>query len=611
MKRKNRITWFAKVRKAMRRKSYITIRRKTKVIAVMVAVVLVCAAVGGGIVSTMAKNENQSSTSAAASIEGTVQKGNLELTASASGTTTGTTAYQLYDLELSSGELEVETVSCAAGDTVKKGDTLLTLTKESVEEVKEALEEAVTEYQLELSLAQITYEEAVNEAEEEYETDLSLVSTASLDYQDTLEAYEKAVETQKKQLEQAQEVIKEYPDIISSYQDKKAKEMKNKKVLQKQMDSLEKQVQSAEQKLEAAEKTYDTAKKDYSDMETVSKYLTNYSADSDGTAVISLKNTVETQMAEKKNVLQKAEDTYQKAKKSYDSQKTKLSKLTEQKTESENKIAGYAEKISSYQAELKEAKTNLTSYQSRYYSAVSEQAVGKVSAGRAYAESMQQYQSASSNYQAALKEAKGVLQTAKDNYNNAKKKKNAFASFINGQRVCASQDGTISNMSYTAGDILTNAMPIAGYQDDSVINIEVSFDQADIPYIEVGEEVNVSLSSVRGQLTGTVSAIETESSSESMSSVSYTVIVTLDNAEGMIGMNETAAVSFQKGSIEDVIYVPVSAVIEKEGKSVVNVKQEDNTTKQVTVSVGEDNGQYVVIENGLEEGDTYVVEMES
>lgn len=605
---KSRRIWFVEVRKRM--KTYIAMKRKTRVIAVIVFVVLALCLAGGGIVWSKAKTDHQSSTAAPAA-EGTVQKGNLDLTVWASGTTSGTTAYQLYDLELSEGELEVESVSCASGDSVKKGDILYTLTKESVEEVKQALEEAVTEYQLELSMAEITYEEAVNEAKQEYETDLSLASTASLDYQDTLEAYQKNVETQKKQLEQAQEVIQEYPDTISSYQEKKAKETQKKKALQKKIDRLEKQVQSAEQKLEAAEKTYEAAKKEYSDMETVSKYLTSYSADSDSTAITSLKNTVSSQMAEKKSALQKAESTYQTAKTSYDSKEIKLSKLTEQKTESESKIAGYTEKISSCQSELKEAKANLTSYQSKYYSAVSEQAVGKVSANKTYAEQMQQYQSAAGTYQTALKEAEEVLQAAKDNYKNAKNQKKIFASFVNGQNVCASQDGTVASVGYAAGDFLTNGIPIASYQDSSVINIEVSVDQADISHVEVGEEVNVSLSSVRGQMTGTVSAIETESSSESVSSVSYTVIVTLDNSQGTIGMNDTAAVSFPKGSIEDVLYVPVLAVSEENGKSVVNIKQEDGTVKPVTVSVGEENGQYVVIESGLKEGDTYVVKMES
>lgn len=260
---------------------------------------------------------------------------------------------------------------------------------------------------------------------------------------------------------------------------------------------------------------------------------------------------------------------------------------------------------------MSEAKKNLTSYQAAYLSAVSEQKSGKVSAEATYAKNKKQYENAQSTYQSALREAKETLQTAKTSYQNAKKQKRALQKLLTGNKICASRAGTISSMSYEQGDRLQAGIPVAGYQDSSVINIEVSVDQADISAVQVGQEVNVSLTSSPQPLTGTVSAIKTESSSESVSTVSYTVIVTVDNSDGNLALDETANVSFSKGTIEDVLYVPLTAVSQKGDSSYVVVKKTDGTTKKTQVTIGKENGQFVEIKSGLKEGDTYVVEMES
>ena len=55
-------------------------------------------------------------------------------------------------------------------------------------------------------------------------------------------------------------------------------------------------------------------------------------------------------------------------------------------------------------------------------------------------------------------------------------------------------------------------------------------------YIAVGDSVSVSLSSSRESLNGTVASMETTSSSESVSSVTYTVNVTVDNASVRSGV---------------------------------------------------------------------------
>ena len=260
---------------------------------------------------------------------------------------------------------------------------------------------------------------------------------------------------------------------------------------------------------------------------------------------------------------------------------------------------------------LSEAKQNLKSYQAAYYEAKAAQTKGKVSAKETYAQSMSTYQNASSIYEVALQSAKDTLQSAKDNASSAKARKKAFDKMITGNTIKAMQDGTITAVGYSAGDTLSTTTSIATYSDSSSITIPVTVDQADMQYIAVGDSVSVSLSSSRESLNGTVASMETTSSSESVSSVTYTVNVTVDNASGSIRSDDTASVSFTKYTLKDVLYVPVSAVTEKSGKSYVTAKLTDGNTRKVEVKTGEDNGQFIELKSGLKEGDTYVVDFKN
>lgn len=59
--------------------------------------------------------------------------------------------------------------------------------------------------------------------------------------------------------------------------------------------------------------------------------------------------------------------------------------------------------------------------------------------------------------------------------------------------------------------------------------------------------------------------------------------MTVDNASGSIRSDDTAPYPLQSIPLKDVLYVPVSAVTEKGGKSYVTAKLTDGNTRQVEV----------------------------
>lgn len=570
---------------------------------------LVLAAVGGGAGAVFFMRDDVEKEKGF-SMEGAVKKGDLEMGVSASGTLAGMTDYQLCDFSYADEALVVDTVLVESGDSVKKGDALYTLTKESVAAVRKALKSNLVTYQIALAEAKVTYQEAVNEAETEYKTNCALKNTALTDYQDMLEEYGEKVEEKSSIYQQAKRIIKNYPDEIKSEEAEKEALEKQIKKYKKQFALQQEKLQKAQKKSDSLKSVYEKSLEAYEKVKTVSEYLADYTEGEQGT-LTDLKNSIKSEMNEKYAALQKAKQVYEEAEAAAEKIEKKAAVLNSKIEEREEKSEKVSEDISEKSESLARAKKNITMYQAEYLDAVAEQTVGEVNAEQTYEEEVSTYQNAEQIYRAALKAAESDLQEAKDDLNLVKAQKSAFKTLVQGNTVRADREGTLNDISYVAGDTLNRNLPLAGYRDSSVMNVEVSVDQSDIAVVKVGDIVNVNLISSRNALEGTVSKIEAENTSESVSNVTYSVIITMDNSSGTITENETATISFVKETLQDVLYVPVNAVKTNSGKSTISAKTTAGTTKEIEVRVGESNGQYIVLESGLKEGDIYVIEMES
>ena len=92
---------------------------------------------------------------------------------------------------------------------------------------------------------------------------------------------------------------------------------------------------------------------------------------------------------------------------------------------------------------------------------------------------------------------------------------------------------------------------IAGYSNENTLSIDVTVDQTDIGKISVGDEASVSVQNMPQTVTGKVAAIETSSSSESVSKVTYTVTVSIDNSQKMLSSGDATQVIFNQNNEEN------------------------------------------------------------
>lgn len=169
----------------------------------------------------------------------------------------------------------------------------------------------------------------------------------------------------------------------------------------------------------------------------------------------------------------------------------------------------------------------------------------------------------------------------------------------------------ISGSIYSAGDAdeegLTDVVVIS---PDVSVSVTISVDESDILSLALGQEADVTVSSVsEDTLTGVVTEID-----KTAASGSYTAVITLDKIEGMLpGM--TASVDVRIEGVDDALIIPVEALHQTSGGAYVYTAYDEDTQEyggKVDVVVGLSNNNYVEIKSGLNVGDTvYYTESQS
>ena len=173
--------------------------------------------------------------------------------------------------------------------------------------------------------------------------------------------------------------------------------------------------------------------------------------------------------------------------------------------------------------------------------------------------------------------------------------------------VLAKLDGSVYSVDYTED----TATAVATLSADEKMSVTISVDEADILSLELGQSVSVSVSSVsEDAFTGTLTEIDRTSSS----SGTYSAVIELEKAEGMLsGMTASASVRIE--GVDDAILIPIEALHRTSDGAYVYTSYNEEYQEyggKVDVVTGLENSTYVEIKSGLSVGDTvYYTEQES
>ena len=478
---------------------------------IITALVLVLALGGGSVATVMIlhKNSNRS--------EFTLPDNLSELTftenmTAASGVTNVGITEETFDVENLTTELEIEEVYAASGEEVSAGDKILKLTEDSVEEARKELERDLEDAELAYRTGAIEYEQSLITAEYTRDSAILTGQQAKEVYDETVASLQSTVTKAEEELQDAEDNIAEYESYVNdgSYKsyfkvdEYQAIYDENLKALTDKMDEWGvgwSQVTGSGGGGGSTQMSVDISGN-------------NAQPQSGGTSNASILASLYSILEQNLKDLEEAEDKYEDA-------------LTNAAFE----LQTLQLKLPSLQQAVTEAKENYE--------------IQLAQAKLTYETSLSGAERAESDYNTTVEKAKSDLAALKSTYEDAKENLELFESSVDDGYFYASEDGTILRTMVRAEQALTSDAVVFVYSNPKELTVTVSVDQSDIAKLIVGDSAYVQSSAGSGY-TGVVTAIDPVSSSDSRTSVTYsvTVQITVEDEENSLSANESVTVVF-------------------------------------------------------------------
>lgn len=556
-------------------------------------------------------------------IEGTVQRGDLQCSISATGTVSAGTDYEYFPVALTSiTPLEVEKVYVKSGAEVTTKSAILKVTDESLKEASEDLSEQYADAKKELAQAKLQYKEDLLSLKSDYSSESVVAETAYESYKDTVEALSYDEEAAKVEWEESKKIISQYPEKIATLKKNKTSAKEKLKTLQEKQKEVTKDWKQIETAYTKQKQELEQTKENLEKIQIVKQYVDTYkeqngSSDTEESQYTETQlddfskfvSNVELEEAAATKEYGEKETAYNKLKKEYEEKTKQKETLEENVSSQEDKIEKINTNLTNYEKELKEAKGNVKGQKAKYVKAVSARKTGTIQAEQEWKKNVLADDSASISYEQEKQILKDTLTEVEDAYKEAKDNWQKFKSSFSDGIWYTKESGTLQYIGYTEGDYLLEETPILGYNNDREFSMEITVDQSEIASIAVGDEVSAG-QNFGNAITGKVTKITNNPNSTSASKVTYAVEVTFEDVNGSMESDTSVTVTFPGTTKKDVIYIAQRLVQEDSKGSYVTKKNADGTMERVDVTIGESNGTFVEIQDGLKEGDCCVIQKE-
>ena len=477
---------------------------------IIVALVLVLTLGGGSVAAVVIlhRNGNRSEFSMPANMSGLTFT--EDMTAASGVTNVGITE-ETFDVENLTTNLEIEEVYAVSGEEVTAGDKILKLTEESVAEARKELERALEDAELAYRTGAIEYEQNLITAEYTRDSAILTGQQAKEVYDETVASLQSAVTRAEEELQDAEDDIAEYESYVNdgSYKsyfkvdEYQAIYDENLKALTDKLD---------EWGIGWSQITGGSAGSVQAGG-TAGNVLGSSGQDSNSSNVkilASLYNILEQNLKDLEEAQEKYEDAVTNASFNLQTLQLKLPSLQQAVTEAKE----------NYEIQLAQAKLT-------------------------YETSLSSAERAESDYNTTVEKAESDLASLKSTYEDAKENLELFESSVGDGYFYASEDGTILRTMVRAEQTLTSDAVVFVYSNPKELTVTVSVEQSDIAKLTVGDSAYVQTSAGSGY-TGVITAIDPVSSSDSRTSVTYsvTVQINVEDEEDSLSANESVTVVF-------------------------------------------------------------------
>lgn len=477
---------------------------------IIIALVLVLMLGGGSVATVMILHKN-SSRSEFTLPDNLAGLNFTEDMIAASGVTNVGITEETFDVENLTTELKIEEVYVASGEEITAGYKILKLTEDSVEEARKELERALEDAELAYRTGAIEYEQNLITAEYTRDSAILTGQQAKEVYDETVASLQSAVTRAEEELQDAEDDIAEYESYVNdgSYKsyfkvdEYQAIYDENLKALTDKLD---------EWGISWSQITGGSAGSVQAGG-TAGNVLGSSGQDSNSSNVktlASLYSILEQNLKDLEEAQEKYEDAVTNASFNLQTLQLKLPSLQQAVTEAKE----------DYEIQLAQAKLT-------------------------YETSQSGAERAESDYNTTVEKAKSDLAALKSTYEDAKENLELFESSVGDGYFYASEDGTILRTMVRAEQTLTSDAVVFVYSNPKELTVTVSVDQSDIAKLIVGDSAYVQSSAGSGY-TGVITAIDPVSSSDSRTSVIYsvTVQINVEDEEDSLSANESVTVVF-------------------------------------------------------------------
>lgn len=476
----------------------------------MVVVLILVLAIGGGSVTAVVilrKNGNATAFSMPGNMAGLTLTEDM---VAASGVTNVGITEETFDVENLTTDLEIEEVYAVSGEEVTAGDKILKLTEDSVAEARKELERTLRDAELSYRTGKIEYEQNLITAEYTKDSAILTGQQAKEVYDETVASLQSAVTKAEEELQEAEDDIAEYESYVNDGSYKSYFKVDEYQAI------YDENLKALTDKMDEWGVSWSQVTGGGGSVQIGGGAGSNMQSGGTSNASIlaSLYSVLEQNLKDLEEAQEKYDDAVTNASFNLQTLQLKLSSLQQAVTEAkENK-------------EIQQAQAKLT-----YETALS-------TADRA-----------ESDYNTTVEKAESDLAALKSTYEDAKENLKLFESSVGDGYFYASEDGTILRTVVRADQNLTSDAVVFVYSNSKELTVTVSVDQADIAKLTVSDSAYVQ-SSANGGFTGEITAIDPVSSSDSRTSVTYSVTVKImtedeeNENSSSLSANESVTVIF-------------------------------------------------------------------
>ena len=170
-------------------------------------------------------------------------------------------------------------------------------------------------------------------------------------------------------------------------------------------------------------------------------------------------------------------------------------------------------------------------------------------------------------------------------------------------RVVSSHSGIVARKFVERSEFVAPGTPLLMVVDYSTIIVEASLAETQVASVRRGAQVEVEIDALNERFKGTVETIIPTADSASKT---FTLRVNIKNKDLriLIGMSATVRISAQ--TLDGIIVVPQSAVVEEQGERSVFIAKNGKAEKR-SVQLGATDGENVAILTGVSQGESLIV----